>query len=53
MAFIAETIIGAQISNLIKRRDDAIRRKDYDRVWMLNMRIDKSINRLVRNSYYR
>lgn len=53
MAYIAEVIIGARIRSLTERRDEALRRKDYDRVWELNMKIDRNINRLVRNSYYR
>ena len=44
-------IIEARIINLIKKREDAIRKKDYERAWILDMRITKNMNRLVTNSY--
>lgn len=51
MAFIARTIIEARIDNLTKKRDEALQKKDYDRVWILNMNIDKNVNRLISFSY--
>lgn len=51
MAFIACTLIESRIDNLIRKRDEALENKDYDRVWMLNMKIDKNVNRLVSFSY--
>ena len=51
MAFIAQSIIEARIDKLIERRDNAIRNKDYSKVWVLNMKIDKNRNRLVSFSY--
>ncbi len=47
MAYIVSSIIEARINNLIVKRDDAIRRRDYERAWMLNMSIDRNINRLI------
>lgn len=52
MMYIVRLIIEDRIDNLIKKRDDAIRREDYDRAWKLNMKIDKNVNRLIRCSYY-
>lgn len=51
MAFIAQAIIEAKIEKLTKKRDEALQRKEYDRVWMLNMSIDKNVNRLVTFCY--
>lgn len=46
-------LLESRIGNLIKKRDDALRRKDYKRVWMLTMKINKNISRLSRNSYWK
>lgn len=51
MAFIAETILGAKINRLIRKRDEALSKRDYKRVWHLNMEIDRDVNRLVSFSY--
>ena len=51
MAFIAREIIQARIERLIEKRDDAIRKGNYDKVWQMNMKIDKNMNRLVTFSY--
>jgi hypothetical protein len=46
MAFIAQAILESRIENLTRKRDDAIRRKDYDRATILNLKIDKNVNRM-------
>ena len=51
MLFIMRTIIEAKIDNLIRKRDEAIRNKDYDRAWVLNMKIDKYVTRMINVSY--
>lgn len=51
MAFIAREIIQNRIERLIEKRDEAARNKNYNRVWELNMKIDKNMNRLVTFSY--
>lgn len=51
MAFIACTIIENKINNLMRKRDVALKHKDYDRVWKLNMEIDNCVNRLTTWSY--
>ena len=51
MAIIAQAIIEAKIGRLTRKRDEALKRKDYDQVWILNMSIDKNINRLVSFCY--
>ena len=51
MATIMRTIIEARINRLTEKRDEAIKRKDYDRAWVLNMAIDNAINRLITYSY--
>lgn len=51
MAFIAREIIQSRIEKLIEKRDTAIRHKDYDKVWRLNMKINKNVNRMISFSY--
>ena len=51
MAYIARAIIEAKIDKLTQKRDAAIRNKNYDRAWKLNMEIDANINRLISFSY--
>lgn len=51
MAFIMCNILETRINDLIKKRDEAIRNEDYERVWKLNICIDKNINRLVSYCY--
>lgn len=51
MASIMRTIIEARIGRLTDKRNEAFRNKDYDRVWVLNMKIDNAINRLITYSY--
>lgn len=51
MAFIAREIIQSRIERLVEKRDNAIKNKDYKKVWQLNMKIDKNMNRLVSFSY--
>lgn len=45
--YIARDIIEARTRSLIKKRDDAIRNKDYDKAWVLNMAIDKNVSRVT------
>lgn len=51
MAFIARGIIQNRIERLVEKREDAMKNKDYKKVWELNMKIDKNMNRLVSFSY--
>ena len=51
MAFIAREIIQNRIERLVAKRNAAIQNKDYNKVWQLNMKIDKNMNRLVSFSY--
>lgn len=51
MAFIAQKITEAKINNLIKKREIALQKKKYEKVWELNMQIDNHMNRLVTLSY--
>lgn len=46
MAILRE-IVQARTERLIEKRDVAIRNKDYRKVWILNMKIDKSVNTLI------
>lgn len=36
-----------RIESLIRKREDAILNKDYDRAWKLQMKIDKNKYRLI------
>lgn len=47
MCYIARTIIEARIHSLIKKRDTALRNKDYEQAWIINMAIDKNRNRVI------
>lgn len=51
MAFIMQSIFEARIERLIEKRDDAIRRKDHDTAWKMNMKIDKNVHRLTVFNY--
>ena len=51
MAYIFCSIIEARINRFIEKRDKALRNKNYDRVWVLNMKIDNAINRMSTYSY--
>lgn len=46
MRYILETISEARINYLVRERDAAIQSKDYDRVWALNLKINKEKNRM-------
>ena len=50
MAIVRE-IIQARTERLIEKREEAIRHKNYKQVWILNMKIDKNVNRLISFSY--
>lgn len=45
--YIVRDISEAKTKNLIRRRDRAILDKDYDKVWKINMAIDKWRNRTI------
>ena len=51
MMYIARLIIEDRIDRLTKKRDDALQRKDYDRAWKLNMKIENNITRMINCSY--
>ena len=51
MAFVAREIIQTRIERLIEKREEALRNNDCRKVWILNMKIDKNMNRLVSFSY--
>lgn len=53
MFYIARLIIEDRIERLTQKRDDAIQRKDYDKAWKLNMKIDKNVTRMINCSYYK
>ena len=50
MGYIMTKIYGAKIKRLIKKRNKALEHKNYDKAWMLNMKIDNNISRLIYNS---
>lgn len=52
MAFIARLITEAKIERLYRERNYALRNKDYDRVWAINMQISNCMNQMVTLSYY-
>lgn len=51
MGAIARAIIEAKIERLIEKREKALQKEDYDRVWILNLEIDKHISKLISYSY--
>jgi hypothetical protein len=51
MATILRSIIETRINRLTEKRDAALKNKDYNQVWVLNMKIDNAINRLFTYSY--
>jgi len=51
--YIARELTEARINSLIRKRDTAIRNKDYDRVWKINMAIDRNIYRLSGLTYFK
>lgn len=53
MLSIMSIIIEARIHDLIRKRDEAIQKKDYERAWILNLKIDKNVSRLINCSYCR
>ena len=46
MRYILQTIMEAKINRLVREREIAIQGKDYDRVWALNLKINKEKNRM-------
>ena len=44
---LVSTIFENRIERLIRKREDAILNKDYDRAWKLQMKIDKNKYRLI------
>lgn len=51
MGAIARAIIETKIDRLIEKRDKALQKEDYERVWILNLKIDKHISELISYSY--
>lgn len=51
MATVVQSIFEARIERLTLKRDEAIRRRDYHTAWLMNMKIDKNINRLAAFNY--
>ena len=51
MAFIMQMITEAKIGKLTREREYALANEDYDRVWVLDVQINKHMNRLVTLSY--
>ena len=51
MMYMARLITEARTNRLIEKRDQAIRNKDYDSAWKLDMKINKNVNRLISFSY--
>lgn len=45
--YIVRDISEAKTKNLIRRRNEALRRKDYDKVWKIDMAINKWRNRTI------
>ena len=43
--YIIRDISEAKTKNLIRRREEALRRKDYDKVWKYDIAINKWRNR--------
>lgn len=53
IAAIATMIVEARINSLIRKREIALRKKDYDRVWKINMAIDRNVCRLGGLTYFK
>ena len=53
IADIVAMIVENRIESLIRKREDAIIKKDYDRAWKINMKIDKNVCRLGSLTYWR
>lgn len=52
MGYIARAIIEARIESLMRKREEAIRNKDYHKAWILQTSIDKNISMMTKFSYY-
>jgi hypothetical protein len=50
--YIGRNVIEARTKRLIRKRDRALVNKDYEKVWILNTKIDKNVNRLFSWSCY-
>lgn len=48
MANIVSSIFEARIRSLIKKRDAAIRNKDYEQAGRLNQKIDNNVSRRIK-----
>lgn len=46
MAILRE-IVQARTERLIEKRERAIQNKDYRKVWILNTKINKSVNTMI------
>ena len=50
---IIAMIVENRIEGLMKKRDNAMDKKEYDRVWKINMKLDNNRNRLGSLTYWR
>lgn len=48
MTNIVSNMFEARIRSLIRKRDEAIRNKDYERAAILNMKISNNVNRRLK-----
>ena len=44
--YIGRNVIETRTKRLIRKREQAFANRDYKKVWILNTKIDKNINRL-------
>lgn len=52
MLSIIRAVIEARIDYLTMKREEAIRDKDYEKAWILKLKIDKTIGHLFRCNDY-
>ena len=45
--YTVRNVIEADTKRLIRKRDRALANRDYEKVWIINMRIDKNIKHLI------
>ena len=51
MFTIARAIVEAKIDRLIQKRENAIKNGDYEQAWILRIKIDKYVTRMINLSY--
>ena len=52
MSIIARAIVEAKIDRLTQKRANAIENGDYELAWLLQLKIDKYVTRMINLSYF-